>query len=115
MKLYESELKVMEVLWRQGETTAGQMAKILGEEVGWNRNTTYTVIKKCVSKGAVERREPGFGICMCPQNLPAGGSAGGDSGTDRQDVSWLETGVPECVPEKYQAVRGRAQTAEGAN
>ncbi len=35
---------------------------ILKEETGWNKNTTYTVIKKCVDKGAVKREEPGF-IC----------------------------------------------------
>ena len=34
--------------------------KILKEEIGWNRNTTYTVIKKCIEKGAVERFEPKF-------------------------------------------------------
>ena len=31
-------------------------------KIGWNRNTTYTVIKKCVEKGAVRRGEPNF---MC--------------------------------------------------
>ncbi len=60
MKLYDSERKVMEVLWKEGELTAGQISKILKEEVGWNRNTTYTVIKKCIEKGAVERMEPKF-------------------------------------------------------
>ena len=40
--------------------SAGQIAKILKEEIGWNRNTTYTVIKKCIEKGAVERFEPKF-------------------------------------------------------
>ena len=60
IKLYDSELKVMEILWKEGELTAGQIAKILKEEIGWNRNTTYTVIKKCIEKGAVERFEPKF-------------------------------------------------------
>ena len=46
IKLFDSERKVMEVLWREGDMTAGQLAKILKEETGWNRNTTYTVIKK---------------------------------------------------------------------
>ena len=46
IKLFDSELKVMEVLWREGDLTAGQIAGILKEEIGWNRNTTYTVIKK---------------------------------------------------------------------
>lgn len=60
IKLFDSELKVMEALWKEGETTAGQLAKILKEQTGWNRNTTYTVIKKLIEKGAVARSEPGF-------------------------------------------------------
>ena len=62
IKLFDSELKVMEVLWKEGELSAGQIAKMLNEEIGWNRNTTYTVIKKCIEKGAIERKEPNF---MC--------------------------------------------------
>ena len=59
-KLFDSELKVMEVLWRQGPLTAKAVSDILKDEVGWNVNTTYTVIKKCVAKGAIARSEPGF-------------------------------------------------------
>jgi len=60
IKLFDSELKVMEVLWKEGDLTAKAVAEILGQSIGWNKNTTYTVIKKCVEKGAVERREPNF-------------------------------------------------------
>ena len=60
VKLFDSELKVMDVLWRQGEMTAKQLSDILKDETGWNMNTTYTVIKKCVAKGAIERMEPNF-------------------------------------------------------
>ena len=60
MKLFDSELKVMDVLWRDGDRTAKQISAVLKESTGWNQNTTYTVIKKCVAKGAIERREPGF-------------------------------------------------------
>ena len=62
MKLFDSELKVMEMLWKHGDLSAGQMAKLLKDAVGWNRNTTYTVIKKCIDKGAITRHEPNF---MC--------------------------------------------------
>jgi len=48
IKLFDSELKVMKVLWKEGNITAGQILKILKEEIGWNKNTTYTVIKKCI-------------------------------------------------------------------
>lgn len=60
MKLFDSELKVMDVLWRLGDRTAKEISGILKEETGWNVNTTYTVIKKCVAKGAVLRTEPNF-------------------------------------------------------
>lgn len=60
VKLYDSELKVMDVLWRQGDTTAKAIARELGEQVGWNVNTTYTLIKRCIGKGAIERIEPNF-------------------------------------------------------
>jgi predicted transcriptional regulator len=62
IKLYDSELKVMEVLWKEGDQSAGQIAKLLKQDIGWNRNTTYTVIKKCIEKGAIKRYEPNF---MC--------------------------------------------------
>ena len=60
MKLFESEQKVMEVLWEEGEIPAKRVVEVLSERVGWNKNTTYTVIKKCIEKGAVQRSEPGF-------------------------------------------------------
>lgn len=60
IKLFDSELKVMDVLWREGDTTAKRISDILNEEISWNMNTTYTVIKKCIAKGAIERSEPNF-------------------------------------------------------
>lgn len=62
MKLFDSELKVMEVLWEQEPKSAKEIVDVLSERIGWNKNTTYTVIKKCIDKGAIEREEPGF-IC----------------------------------------------------
>lgn len=62
IKLFDSELKIMELLWKEGDLTAGRLAALLKEQTGWNRNTTYTVIKKLIDKGAVERRDPNF-IC----------------------------------------------------
>ena len=34
VKLFDSELKVMDVLWRDGDRTAREIAGILGEEIG---------------------------------------------------------------------------------
>ena len=60
LKLFDSELKVMDVLWKEGDMPAKQISDKLKETTGWNMNTTYTVIKKCIAKGAIERREPNF-------------------------------------------------------
>ena len=62
IKLYDSELNIMETLWREGQLTAKQLVNIMKEQVGWSRTTTYTIIKKLVDKGAVQRDEPDF-IC----------------------------------------------------
>ena len=62
MKLFDYELKIMEVLWEQEPKSAKEIVDVLSKRIGWNKNTTYTVIKKCIEKGAIERSEPGF-IC----------------------------------------------------
>ena len=84
IKLFDSELKVMNVLWQEGDTTAKNISHILKEEtgwnvnakyiadiltqeLGWNKNTTYTLIKRCIKKGAIERSEPNF---MCHARIP---------------------------------------------
>ena len=60
IKLFDSELKVMCVLWNEGDTTAKHISDVLKKEIGWNMNTTYTLIKRCIKKGAIERSEPNF-------------------------------------------------------
>ena len=62
IKLFDSELKVMELLWDKGDTTAKKISEILMTQIGWSKTTTYTVIKKCIEKGAVKRVDPNF-IC----------------------------------------------------
>lgn len=67
VKLFDSELKVMNVIWKEGDVAAKHVADTLTRELGWNKNTTYTLIKRCIKKGAIERREPGF---MCRALIP---------------------------------------------
>jgi len=62
MKLFDSELKVMEILWKEGDTTAKRIAEVLGKEIGWSKTTTYTIIKRCLEKGVIERRDPNW-VC----------------------------------------------------
>lgn len=61
-KLFDSEAKVMEILWREGPLPAKEISLIAADSIGWNKNTTYTVIKKLEAKGFIRRDEPGF-VC----------------------------------------------------
>ena len=61
-KLYDSEAKVMEIIWERGALSAKEISLIAADTIGWNKNTTYTVIKKLEAKGFIRRDEPGF-IC----------------------------------------------------
>ncbi len=67
IKLFDSELKVMGVLWNEGDVPARHIADVLNKELGWNKNTTYTLIKRCMKKGAIERSEPNF---LCHALIP---------------------------------------------
>jgi predicted transcriptional regulator len=62
MKLFDAELKLMEVLWREGNATASRLAELMSQQYDWKKTTTYTFIKRCIEKGAVGRSEPNF-VC----------------------------------------------------
>lgn len=62
MKLFDSEIKLMEIIWQSEPVSAKAVSLKAEAEIGWNKNTTYTVIKKLIDKGYVKRTEPGF-IC----------------------------------------------------
>ena len=61
-KLFESEAKVMEIIWAKAPISAKDISLIAAETIGWNKNTTYTVIRKLEAKGFIRREDPGF-IC----------------------------------------------------
>ena len=61
-KLFDSEAKVMEIIWDKGPLSAKEISLMAADSIGWNKNTTYTVIKKLEAKGFIRRDDPGF-IC----------------------------------------------------
>lgn len=62
MKMSNSVLRVMNVVWENENISAKNIAAELNSLCGWNKNTTYTVINQCIKKGLIERTEPDF---MC--------------------------------------------------
>ena len=62
-KLFDSELKVMELIWAHEPISAKELSVLADKQFGWNKNTTYTVIKKMEAKGYIRRNDPGF-VCV---------------------------------------------------
>lgn len=58
--IYESELPVLELLWQHGGMTAKDLVTALHQSIGWSKSTTYTMLKKLVDKGLIQRTDPGF-------------------------------------------------------
>lgn len=42
---------------------ATEIVQEMKKRDSWNKNTTYTVINKCIKKGAIQREEPNF-LCI---------------------------------------------------
>lgn len=61
-KLFDSELKVMQLIWENEPISAKDVSLLAEKSFDWNKNTTYTVIKKIEAKGYIKRTDPGF-IC----------------------------------------------------
>ena len=83
----------MEVLWDEGPVPARRVVEVLSQRIGWNKNTTYTVIKKCVEKGVVRREE-----------IPNGPQADGQVVVRRDEPDFL------CTPLVERAAVQREET-----
>ncbi len=61
-KYFDSELRIMELIWEQEPVSAKEVSLLAAQRIGWNKNTTYTILKKLEAKGYIRREDPGF-IC----------------------------------------------------
>ena len=56
-KLFDGEYKLMEVLWEAGAVHSAQLVELCAQRLGWNKSTTYTVLRRLKNKGAVDHRD----------------------------------------------------------
>lgn len=56
-KLFDGEYRLMQVLWDSGAVHSTRLVDLCGEKLGWNKSTTYTVLRKLKNKGAVRHED----------------------------------------------------------
>lgn len=54
MKISDSELKLMELIWENEPIRSGELVTRAFDSFGWKKSTVYTVIKKLSGKGFVK-------------------------------------------------------------
>src|SRR5699024_9901535 len=62
VKLFDAEWNLMEIVWETAPTTASRIAAIAGQRFDWAKNTTYTVLKRLIGKGVLERSGTDFTV-----------------------------------------------------
>ena len=62
VKLFDAEWNLMEIVCETAPATASRIAAIAGQRFAWAKNTTYTVLKRLISKGVLERSGTDFTV-----------------------------------------------------
>lgn len=53
VKLFDSEHRLAEIVWDREPVGSGELARLCKEQLGWQRTTTYTVLKKLCERGVL--------------------------------------------------------------
>ena len=54
LKLYDGEYKFVSLIWDNEPVNSTELVKICEENLGWKKSTTYTVLRKLVSRGVLQ-------------------------------------------------------------
>ena len=56
-KLGAVESRFADIIWQQEPLSSGELVKLCGEELGWKKSTTYTVLKKLCERGIFRNQD----------------------------------------------------------
>ena len=56
-EIYESEYRLCLILWANEPINSTKLVKLAKEELGWNKATTYTVIRRLSERGILKNED----------------------------------------------------------
>mgnify|MGYP002511143566 CR=1 FL=1 len=65
------ESRFADIIWQHEPLSSGELVRICGEELGWKKSTTYTVLKKLCDKGIFQNQEGKVTSLLTRQELHA--------------------------------------------
>ena len=57
LMLSESELRLMDVIWKYAPIESGKLVKVCENELNWKKSTTYTMLRKLIVKQMVSNND----------------------------------------------------------
>ena len=66
-RLAEGEYRFAALVWANEPLSSGQLVRLAADALGWNKSTTYTVLKKLCSRGIL-RNEGGTVTALVKQD-----------------------------------------------
>ena len=54
MKVFDSEIKLMEIIWEHEPVTSMDLVQLCAQQFDWKKSTTYTMLKRLQEKGFVK-------------------------------------------------------------
>ena len=54
MKISDSELRLMEIIWDNAPIRSGELVTRAFDSLGWKKSTVYTVVKKLANKDIIK-------------------------------------------------------------
>ena len=54
LKISEGEYRLACIVWDHEPLPSGKLVELAGEQLGWKKSTTYTVLKKLVERGILK-------------------------------------------------------------
>lgn len=57
MKISDSELKLMEIIWENAPVRSGELVTLAFDRLEWKKSTVYTVVKKLTTKGIIKSED----------------------------------------------------------
>lgn len=56
-KLFDAELKFMNIIWEREPIGSGDLVKVCNEKLGCKKSTTYTVLRKLCNRGILKNEK----------------------------------------------------------
>jgi predicted transcriptional regulator len=119
--LSDLQIAVVRVLWKHGETSVADVAKVLGEERGLKHTTVATLLTRLEKRGVVAQRREGrqlmYRACVSESQVRrsmVGGLIGALFGGDSRELVAHLLRESEIAPGDLEQLRKRLKKGDAA-